>query len=442
MDKIKHQPSRWALAITGALLAVACTTSTYDWRVDFIGNDGEEAEAAAMVVDEAGNTYVTGLVRQDNQLQQPRWFINKYDPNGNTLWTQRIDGTVLFGEEVRGRGKQIQVAGGDLYVLGSLAVPGSSSSAMSVAKYNTDGTREWVYQLPGFFLNIDFDVTNNAVYLAGSAYIAEDQYRLHTLKLGADASVLWHNQSDYSKLILVDVKADSVGGTFVTFRDDLVSTVAYTTETGSEAWEQSYSVTEKSLEFTDTTLDTSNNLYAVGHEIPVNSSSAKAVVYKIATDGMVSWNVPVNHSLFYSIYGKQVAWSNGQVFAAVNGAKLPQEGDVLLAGINDATGVINWKRTFNGGVSSIDTPSSLKLTENGEPVLLVNSLIMVPVAGGYTGRAHITHADGSDGPTATVSSFNGADVGIAPDGGLVVMGNNAAIGSDLFKVQVYKFPAE
>ena len=124
------------------------SSGVQQWFKQFGSAANEEGNAIA--VDAAGNVYVAGytggdLVSLGSNIGGFDIFIARYDSDGNQAWLEQ------FGSEVDEEGKGIVVdAAGDVYVTGytrgSLAYENAGNSDMVVAKYDSGGNQAWLEQ--------------------------------------------------------------------------------------------------------------------------------------------------------------------------------------------------------------------------------------------------------------------------------------------------------
>lgn len=129
-------------------------------------------EASGIATDASGNLYVTGFTYEQLDGQPNAGsadaFIAKYDPSGNRLWTRQF-GTAEFdnttGIAVDSNGN-VYLSG---YTYGSLyGPPNVRNSDVFIAKYDTDGNRQWfnIFGTPG-----DDGGGGIAVDAAGNVYL-------------------------------------------------------------------------------------------------------------------------------------------------------------------------------------------------------------------------------------------------------------------------------
>jgi hypothetical protein len=172
------------------------TTIKYDfdgdpqWVRSYNGTGNDSDSPADLVVDEAGNLYVTG--------QSPGIGTNadyatiKYDAAGTQLWVRRYDGpTTTFASDYD-RAVALAVDGN-----GNVFVTGNSSDDFATVKYDAAGTEVWVrrYNGPGagadWATSIAVDASGNS-YVSGSSFgNSTTQYDFATLSYDASGNVRW-----------------------------------------------------------------------------------------------------------------------------------------------------------------------------------------------------------------------------------------------------------
>ena len=128
---LRDGPERWRF-----------TTIKYDfngvqqWVRNYSGGFGADA-AAALIVDAAGNLYVTGTSTGAGTNHD--YATIKYDAAGNEQWVRRYDGpsTVLSHDYDRAAALALDVNG-------NVFVTGNSADDFATVKYDAAGTEMWV----------------------------------------------------------------------------------------------------------------------------------------------------------------------------------------------------------------------------------------------------------------------------------------------------------
>lgn len=155
------------------------TTLKYDfngvqqWTRHYNSGHGSNA-AADMVVDGAGNIYVTGTSAGAGTNDD--FATIKYDAAGTELWVRRYDGpsTVLANDYDRARAIAIDPAG-------NVFVTGESAGDFATVKYNAAGTEIWARRFNGPAAGADW-ATSIAVDGSGNSYVCGSSYGGSTTK--------------------------------------------------------------------------------------------------------------------------------------------------------------------------------------------------------------------------------------------------------------------
>ena len=123
--------------------------------------NGGYDEGHGIAVDKVGNVYVTGFV--DHPVQDQNIWVNKYDSNGNTVWTQTHDYSFATGEG--GNGVALD-KNGNVYVTGF--VWENKYKAIWTRKYDNNGKTIWtdIYDGKGWDCGSAISVDHN-----GNAYV-------------------------------------------------------------------------------------------------------------------------------------------------------------------------------------------------------------------------------------------------------------------------------
>lgn len=173
----------------------AFTTIKYDfngdqqWVRNYNGGIGSDA-AAALVVDAAGNLYVTG--QSEGSGTNADYATIKYDAAGTEQWVRRYDGpTIVFSHDYD------RAAALALDVNGNVFVTGNSADDFATVKYDAAGTEIWVRRYSGpaaggdWATAITVDASGNA-YVSGSSYgNSTTQYDIATLSYDPSGTVRW-----------------------------------------------------------------------------------------------------------------------------------------------------------------------------------------------------------------------------------------------------------
>jgi Beta-propeller repeat len=172
------------------------TTIKYDfngvqqWVRSYNGPGNSSDAPAALVVDAAGNIYVTG--QSPGSGTNDDYATIKYDAAGTQQWVRRYDGpTTTFASDYD---RAVALA---LDAAGNVFVTGNSSDDFATVKYDAAGTEIWIrrYNGPGAGADwanaIAVDASGNA-YVSGSSYgNSTTQYDFATLSYDPSGTVRW-----------------------------------------------------------------------------------------------------------------------------------------------------------------------------------------------------------------------------------------------------------
>ena len=219
------------------------------WKKLYSGPGSARDQASDIVVDQIGNSYVTGYT-----LDEIGDIITiKYSPDGTTLWRRIFDGA-SHGDD---RASDVVLDNqGNLIVVGAVATALSpSSDALRdylIIKYNSDGDSLWIqtYDGGGIYPTdnaraVAIDENDN-IYVTGDSYGAEEDYV--TNKYSPDGNLIWSRRYDgsgHSEDHAHALALDKSGNVYVTGssdagaeNDDIV-TIKYTND-GTPDWVNRY----------------------------------------------------------------------------------------------------------------------------------------------------------------------------------------------------------
>jgi uncharacterized delta-60 repeat protein len=338
------------------------------WARGYNGPGNDEDNALAMVVDPAGNVYVTGF---SNGAGTDRDIATvKYDTDGNERWVARYNGP----GNARDEGNDIAVdSQGNVYVGGYSEDVGDNKDLVMI-KYNAVGAEEWVksYNGPGNSDDKALAITlgdNNYVYATGYSYgIATDRDYI-TIKYHTGGPMQWYaryNSPDSLDDRSYDIAVDGGGNVYVTgFCEydetdyDFVtikynfagneqwatrynrtgnqdkpscidldgegniivagqscleySTVKYSPN-GEELWAASYGGPSSGTDIiNDITIDVYNNVYVTGYSMGLQDYDITTLKYD--QNGEEKWEMRYTYSPYSGDYGKSVTVdSEGNVY--------------------------------------------------------------------------------------------------------------------------------
>ena len=246
----------------------------------------------AIVVDNAGNVYVTGESSDtDNRYD---YATVKYDSNGHELWVARYAGPGGSDEP-----SAILVDGsGNVYVTGTSQDNNDGNDDCATIKY--DDYRPPIMGSPlynGTPFAMALDKTGN-VYIAGFSDADGEDYL--TIKYDNNGNQLWAssydgvgNSGNYAHGLVVD----STGNVYVTGQspggsngvNDDYATVKYDSN-GKELWVARYNGPANSDdEACGIAVDNSGNVYVAGSSVRARNGNRDYTTVKYNTNGNELW---------------------------------------------------------------------------------------------------------------------------------------------------------
>lgn len=385
------------------------------------------AHAMGVAVDSSGNAYVvgdtTGSLNGESQVGSVDLYLVKYSSSGSVLWTRQAGVTA----EQSYANRVSLDSSGNIFVAGYTTggLNGNSQTGTNdafVLKYNSTGTLQWANQYgtsgqSSYANGVSVDSSGN-VFIAGyttgglngnSQTGAKDAF---VGKLNNSGTLQWLFQMGASgkESIAGGVAVDTSGNAYLAgyttgglngnsqigSRDFFIS--KHNGGSGSIAWLNQVGQSSKIVSGMGIALDSSNNVYLVGHgnaSLSGNtlSSATDIIIAKYNESGSLSWLKQLGNQWYGFVNGFGVA---------VDGT-----GNSYLAG--------NTTTSLNGG-TQYGMIDAVAAKYNGS-----GSLQWVRQVGSDVQRAQATgvHADCS-GSTVVV----GGTTGSLTDGGWVEGGSN------------------
>jgi uncharacterized delta-60 repeat protein len=215
------------------------------WSMTYNGSLTQIDYANHIVVDDAGNSYITGWSGGANNLHDMTTI--KYNPDGTELWVKRYNGSADDNDYAYWLALDGE---GNVYVAGQSVETGSDNDITTI-KYASNGDEIWVRHYDGPAHGYDAG-QSIAVDADGNAYItgnhtAATGLECVTLKYSAAGDLLWttpFNGPDASGGVFISIALDDTASAYVTgfvFSGGAgdSATVKYDTN-GVEQWAQLY----------------------------------------------------------------------------------------------------------------------------------------------------------------------------------------------------------
>ncbi len=259
-----------------------------------------EDYATALAIDGSGNLYVTGY--SSNFGLCPGAYYDyitiKYAPNGDIFWTECYNGTGNYYDQAK---ILVLDPSRNVYVSGSSWGGVSGYDYVSV-KYAPNGDTLWVkrYNGPG---NADDWVSDLAVDTAGNVYVTGKSlgngslYDYATLKYSRTGNLEWesrYNGTNNGDDIAYAAGVDKEGNLYITGISDGsgtfgdYTTIKYTTN-GDTLWVRRYNGTANDYDQPSALIvDDSGNVYVTGESVGSGTSSDYLTI-KYSPSGDTLW---------------------------------------------------------------------------------------------------------------------------------------------------------
>jgi hypothetical protein len=262
------------------------SSGVQQWAARYNGTGNQEDKAFGIVVDDAGNSYVTG--RSTGSSANFDGVTIKYDSDGNEVWSDRYDGPGNGNDESAAITKDKH---GYIYITG-FSNGGNTGLDYVTIKYDySNGSRLWLSRYSGngnhddkaFGIAVD-NMFN--VYVTGCSS-ANNSLDYLTIKYDSDGNELWTaaydgtaNNDDKAFGIAVDndynvyVTGESKG-----INSDFDYLTVKYNSSGSEQWTARY-------DGTGVSLDAANAIVSSGSSIVVTGTSMNST--SIGSEDMVT----------------------------------------------------------------------------------------------------------------------------------------------------------
>ncbi len=310
----------------------------------------------SLVVDAAGNIYVTGEGSFNGLFD---YVTQKYDAAGNELWTKTYNGPGNGNDIPR----SIAVdALGNVYVTGESFGGSETLEDYATIKYDAAGNEQWVKRFNGddsvedFAKALDVDASGN-VYVTG---VSNGEFA--TIKYDTNGNELWvetHSGSG-GKAIAVDASGNVyvLGGIGTGF-----ATIKYDTD-GNELWVKTYTGPTDNNLATFLAVDGSGTAYVTGQSAGIGTGVDFATI-KYDTNGNELWakryNGPGNSS---DIASSLAVDGSGNVYVTGSSIGSGTNNDFVTIKY-DANGNVLWVIRYNGPGNSFDGANAIAVDGSG-----------------------------------------------------------------------------
>ncbi len=377
------------------------------WVIPYNGPAGNGYDkATALVVDVAGNVYVTGYSYRSGVNID--YATIKYSASGVEKWVMRYSGPEY--DEATALALD---ASGNVYVTGFSSA--SNNYDYATIKYNATGVEQWVARYDGP-INDDDIATALAVDASGNVYVtglsqgSGTNFDYATVKYNSAGFLQWtdrfnspKNSFDFTTALAVD---DS-GNVYVTGQSegsgtggDDYATIKYNTS-GVEQWVMRYNGPGNSTDRANAlAVDVAGNVYVTGYSYGSSTSYDYATI-KYNSSGMQQWvvhyNRPGNSTDFANALAVDVA---GNVYVTGYSHSSSTSSDYATIKYN-ASGVEQWVMHYNGPGNGGDEGKALAVDDSG------NVYVTGSASGSGTRDDYVTIKYNSAGAEQWVIPYNG-----------------------------------
>lgn len=280
----------------------------------------------------------------------------------NIQWEARLNGAGNFIDKAN---DLILDAAGNTYVTGT-SYNGTSYDIVTV-KYNSSGVELWRNSYGGTGIDEGHAIVLNTlgqVVITGSRFISGTDWDIVTLKLnGSTGALIWANiftgsgQFDSGVDVVVDganqilvsgsLNAGAGNTDFVTIKYNNVGTLVWSQVAGGTGNDLPKVIM----------VDASNNVYVGGHhEFSVGTTYFDFKLVKYNSSGVLQWSVTADSDFgkLDTPYAMALDASNNIILAGSGFTDILNEEDFLTMKFANATGAVLWKRFYAGNAEGLD----------------------------------------------------------------------------------------
>jgi|GEM_PF-5465158 len=269
-----------------------------DWAAIYESYDLYPGHNLPLSVDNSGNIYVARL-RSTRELGD-RFFLLKYNPDGEELWSREYYSSVKHGLKVD---NILTDKNRNVYVVGS------AGSLFKAVKYNPDGDLLWetttvdssFYILEAVASTLD---NSNNLYITGSAFDEQYENDIITKKYNAEGVEQWSEsyvQTHSKSGVPIDLGMDAIGNVYIGgWWSGRAITLKYDSD-GNEEWRKVYDGIEHNrVNLPVMAVTPLGNIYLA------TSSSNLLIVLKYNADGVLKWTTVQEDSSRYAVIVKSI----------------------------------------------------------------------------------------------------------------------------------------
>ncbi len=363
------------IKLTIFLLFLICSSlfSQFDtlWVRTINGTSNSYDGSLASATDNSGNIYACGVTV--NSSTNTDMQVAKYSSSGVLLWSRTYNGTANAFDAANA---MVIDNAGNIYVTGGVNY--GSGFEMVTIRYNSSGDTAWVRRYRGT-QNINDEANSIAIDSAGNIYVAG--YSTNTGN-SSDATVLKYsptgvllfarsyNSGPNQPDSWLDVKVDNSSNIYLAGRSGSTNSgnnflIMKLNSTGDTVWSKVFNGSSNASDFAKKIrIDTSGNVYAAGY-LDNTGSGTDIFVVKVSSAGVIQWTKtitgPGNDT--DEPYGLEVD-NSFNVYLACRTTVSGANTDIMTVKLN-TSGDTSWVRKFGGTANTNDEPRGLKVDALG-----------------------------------------------------------------------------
>lgn len=270
-----------------------------EWEATYDGEVYDHDWGYAIAIDPLGNVYITGESKGiiNGWGSGSDYLTIKYDPQGNELWTQRYHGNNSFTTYNYDRPFAIAVdEQGNVYVTGE-SVPDGATSGFGdclTVKYSTTGDLLWTarygFNQGGYGQDVKVDASGN-VYVLGMASGSQSYPDIITLKYNSAGEQQWIKKYSGIGLSPSAMDIDSDHNVYITFRGQTnLSTSGIITVKYNSSGDSLWTSFFESSASFDIAVDALGNVYVTGGAQNALFTGREYVTIKYNSSGQEQWS--------------------------------------------------------------------------------------------------------------------------------------------------------
>lgn len=268
------------------------SSGTEQWQKG-LGGSGIEQFFGHSTTDSSGNTYGVGYTTSSGQGSFGQYFA-KWNSSGTVQWQR----TLSMSGQHTGRDVALD-SSGNVYICGESDLGTLNNVNLTLAKYNSSGTFQWVRSLRGNSFGEVGDAvavdSNDDIYVCGrTSSFGSGSNDLLLVKYNSSGTVQWRRTlggsgSDEGRGVAVD-SSDNVyvcGTTRSTSNGSRYIMIAKINSSGNLQWQNTFGGSQQDYG-EHIQVDSSDNIYVVGRTQSLAAGQSQMFVAKLPNDGSLT----------------------------------------------------------------------------------------------------------------------------------------------------------